>query len=161
MHVGTPAACGPTLRRAGPSDAAAVRELTRDAYAKWIPLIGREPTPMTEDYDRAIREGTVDLLLEGGELVALVWMVAHPDHLLIESLAVAPPHQGRGHGRRMLAHAEMLATSLGLPEARLYTNRKFASNIELYHRCGYTIDREEPFWGGVKVHMSKRVGAAQ
>ena len=45
----------PTIRRAGPSDALAVRELTRQAYAKWVPVIGREPTPMTADYERIVR----------------------------------------------------------------------------------------------------------
>ena len=58
----------------------------------------------------------------------------------------------------MLAHAEVLAAHQGHPEVRLYTNRKFASNVEFYRRHGYGIDREETFWGGVKVHMSKRVG---
>ena len=43
------------IRRAGEADAAAVRELTRSAYAKWVPLIGREPMPMTADYERAVR----------------------------------------------------------------------------------------------------------
>ena len=151
---------GPSIRRAGPADAAAVRALTRAAYAKWIPVIGREPTPMAEDYDRVVREHPVDLLLPSGEPVALVWMVLHPDHLLVESLAVAPAHQGQGHGRRMLAHAEGLAAGQGLPMVRLYTNRDFASNVALYGRAGYAIDREEPFRGGVKVHMSKRVGPA-
>ena len=32
-----------TLRRAAAADAAAVRALTREAYAKWVPVIGREP----------------------------------------------------------------------------------------------------------------------
>ena len=36
-------------------------------------------------------------------------------------------------------------------------SRKFAANIALYLRSGYAIDREEAFWGGVKVHMSKTV----
>ena len=112
---------------------------------------------MTADYDRIVRDDPVDLLLHDGELVALVWMVLHPDHLLIENLAVAPAHQGRGHGRRLLAHAEAFAARQGLPVVRLYTNRLFAANVELYLRSGYAIDREEPFWGGVKVHMSKRV----
>jgi len=147
-----------TIRRAVATDAAAVRDLTRRAYAKWIPLIGREATPATENYDRIVRRDPVDLLLADGELVALVWVVPHPDHLLIENLAVAPAHQGQGLGRRMLAHAEALAAHQGLPEVRLYTNRKFASNVEFYLRHGYGIDREEAFWGGVKVHMSKRVG---
>ena len=144
------------IRRAGPADASAIRELTSLAYAKWISLLGREPTPMTQDYDRIVREDPVDLLLLECELVALVWMAPHPDHLLIESLAVAPAHQGLGHGRRLLAHAEAFAAAQGLPLVRLYTNRLFTANVELYLRSGYAIDREEPFWGGVRVHMSKR-----
>lgn len=145
------------IRRASPPDAAAVRELTRRAYAKWVPVIGREPTPMTEDYASVVRTDPVDLLLQGGELVALVWMVPHQDHLLIENLAVTPARQGQGHGCRMLAHAEALASAQGLPVVRLYTNRLFAANVAFYARSGYTIDREEPFWGGIKVHMSKQV----
>jgi hypothetical protein len=35
------------LRRAALSDVYAVRELSKAAYAKWVPLIGREPMPMT------------------------------------------------------------------------------------------------------------------
>ena len=44
-------------------DASAVRELTRTAYAKWVPVIGREPKPMGADYDRAVRDHIVDLLI--------------------------------------------------------------------------------------------------
>jgi hypothetical protein len=32
-----------SLRRAEPADASAIRELSRAAYAKWIPVIGSEP----------------------------------------------------------------------------------------------------------------------
>ena len=37
----------------------------------------------------------------------------------------------------------------------LYTNKLFAGNVQLYLRLGYAIDREEPFLGGMTVHMSK------
>jgi ribosomal protein S18 acetylase RimI-like enzyme len=122
-----------------------------------MPLLGREPTPMAADYDRVVREDPVDLFLLDGVLVSLVWTVPYPDHLLIESLAVAPAQQGKGHGHPLLAHAEGLAVAQGLPEVRLYTNRLFTANIAFYARSGYAIDREETFWGGVRVHMSKRV----
>jgi hypothetical protein len=36
---------GIELRQATPADAAAIRSLTRAAYAKWVALIGREPKP--------------------------------------------------------------------------------------------------------------------
>jgi ribosomal protein S18 acetylase RimI-like enzyme len=148
------------LRRAHPSDAMSIRALTRTSYAKWVPIIGREPRPMAVDYHRAVREHMIDLLFVGPEMAGLIETVHKSDHLLIENVAVAPSFQGRGHGRYLLGHAEQLAASLRLPELRLYTNKQFAENIELYSQLGYTIDREEPFMGGITVHMNKPVTAA-
>jgi N-acetylglutamate synthase-like GNAT family acetyltransferase len=144
------------IRRAGPADAAAIAALTRDAYAKWVPVIGRQPKPMAADYDVAVREHLIELLEEDGELVALVECIVEPDHLLIENLAVSPAHQAQGHGRRLMARVEELARGLGLSEIRLYTNKLFAENVRLYVRIGYVIEREEPRNGGVTVHMIKR-----
>lgn len=56
-----------TLRQAVPADAPAIRALTRAAYAKWVPLIGREPKPMTADYEQAVRHHRFDLLYEEGD----------------------------------------------------------------------------------------------
>ena len=93
------------IRRAGRADAGAVRELTRSAYVKWVPVIGREPMPMVADYDRAVREHMIDLLFVGASLVALIETVNKADHLLIENVAVAPQFRGRGFGRLLLDHA--------------------------------------------------------
>jgi ribosomal protein S18 acetylase RimI-like enzyme len=145
------------LRPAVASDAAAVRELTRAAYAKWVPVIGREPMPMTADYDRAVREHRIDLLYLDDTLAALIETIDRADHLLIQNVAVSPDFQGRGFGRQLLAHAEQLATSMGYDEIRLYTNKAFAANLELYGKLGYQVDREEEFKGGIAVHMSKQL----
>ena len=146
-----------SIRPAGPGDAAAVRDLTRAAYAKWVPLIGREPMPMKADYEHAVREHLVDLLSAGPDLAALIEMIDEGDHLLIENLAVSPAFQGQGCGRLLLAHAEARAAALGRPELRLYTNKSFTGNVAFYQRGGYVIDREEPFKEGFTVYMSKRI----
>jgi ribosomal protein S18 acetylase RimI-like enzyme len=150
---------GLELRRATAADAAAVRALTREAYAKWVPVIGREPKPMTADYDAAIRDHRVELLCEGERIVALIETIAEPDALLIENVAVSPACQGRGLGRRLIAHAERLAAAMGHGEIRLYANARFVDNVAFYQRLGYMIAREEPFLGGRIVHMSKTLGA--
>ena len=116
------------IRRAVSADAAAVRALTRAAYAKWVPLIGREPTPMTADYDRAVVEHIIDLWEEDGELLALIEVIPAVNHLLIENIAVRPDQPGHGLGDTLLHHAEGLARSLGFDETQLYTNAAFASN---------------------------------
>ena len=45
-----------TIKRAGPEEADDIRALTRKAYAPWVDIVGREPLPMTADYDKAVRE---------------------------------------------------------------------------------------------------------
>ena len=145
------------LRRATLADAAAVRQLTRDAYAKWVPLIGREPKPMTADYAAAVRDHRIDPLYLDGKLAALIETIPQSDHLLIENVAVSPAFQGRGLGRRLMAHAEGLAAGAGQTELRLYTNKMFAANVQLYLRLGYRLDREEVLSVGTAVHMSKRL----
>ncbi len=143
------------IRLGRAADAAAIRHLTRAAYAKWVPVIGREPLPMAADYEAALRTHRFDLLFADGALAALVETARHPDHLFVVNLAVAPAHQGRGHGRTLLAHAEALAAPL--TTVRLLTNKGFAANLAFYARLGYGIDREEPFLNGTAVHLSKRV----
>jgi GNAT superfamily N-acetyltransferase len=148
-----------TLRLATPDDAGAIRNLTRAAYAKWVPLIGREPKPMTADYEQAVRTHRFDLLMVEGKLAALVETVSHADHLMIENVAVEPALQGRGFGATLIAHAEQLAAVSGLRQVRLYTNQRFIENVTLYVKLGYRVDREEAIPGGVAVHMSKDVVA--
>lgn len=145
-----------SLRRAGAGDAGAVRELSRLAYAKWVPLIGREPFPMTADYGNAVIAHMIDLHEENSTLIALVETVAMDDHLLIENIAVHPSHQGKGLGDALLAHAEELAATRNFDETRLYTNEAFVSNVAFYERRGYSVYSREPIRaGGHLVRMRK------
>lgn len=146
-----------TIRPATSDDVEIVTALTRAAYAKWIPVIGREPLPMKADYVVAIRDHRIDLLCNGPEVAALIEMIRRPRDVLIENVAVAPQFQKRGYGRRLLAHAETIATQGGLSEIRLYTNAKFETNLRLYEGLGYEVEREEAFQGGVLIHMLKRI----
>lgn len=149
-----------TLRRAVAADAAAVRALVRDAYAKWVPVIGREPKPMTANYDTAVRLNRVDLAHVEGELAGVIETIDRSDHLLIENVAVAPQRHGQGLGRALMEHAETVARAAGYREVRLYTNQRFAENVRLYLALGYSIDREEESSLGVTVYMSKPLKAA-
>ena len=145
-----------SFRRAEAADAAAVRALTRAAYAKWVPVIGREPKPMSADYAKAVRLNRIDLGFLGDELAGLIETIDRSDHLLIENVAVAPARHGQGIGRALMAHAETVARGAGYRELRLYTNQRFETNVRLYLRLGYRIDREEEVAGrGIAVFMSK------
>jgi ribosomal protein S18 acetylase RimI-like enzyme len=148
------------LRVGGPGDAAAIGALTREAYAKWVPVAGREPLPMTVDYAQAVEAHRFDLLEADGALAALIETTPEGDELLIVNVAVRPGFQGRGFGVRLLKHAEALAAEQGLKGTRLYTNKLFAENIRLYERLGYVLERDEEVAPGlVRVHMARALSS--
>ena len=148
------------FRPAKPEDAGLIRDLVRAAYAKWVPIIGREPQPMKADYERAIREHQIDMLYVACTFVGLIETMLQPDHLWIENVAVRPESQGHGLGRQLLALAERKAVEAGCGELRLLTNDAFTANVALYSRAGYSVDRREPFMGGTTVYMSKKLAPA-
>jgi ribosomal protein S18 acetylase RimI-like enzyme len=144
------------MRTATPADADDVRRLTREAYAKWVSLLGREPKPMNADYAIAVVQHRIDLLYLAGSLAGLIEMVFQDDALLVENVAIAPALQGRGLGSRLMLHAESLARTARCRRIRLYTNQRFAENIRLYRSLGYALTGEEDLGGGtIRVDMAK------
>ena len=59
-------------RPASSQDVPMIRELVRADYAKWVPIIGRAPLPMTADYEVAVREHEFEILYADGEMVGLI-----------------------------------------------------------------------------------------
>jgi GNAT superfamily N-acetyltransferase len=147
-----------SFRRATSADAGTVRDITRAAYTKWVAVIGREPKPMTANYEQVVIDHIIDLLEEDGRPIALIEVIPEPSHLLIENIAVLPDWHGKGIGGLLLEHAETIARSLRLPELRLYTNAMFATNIAFYAHRGFTefLREQHAGLGGV-VHMKKAI----
>lgn len=145
------------FRPARTEDADAIRDVVRAAYARWVPVIGREPLPMKADYQKAVSEHRIDLVCSAGSITGLIEMMLREDHLWIENVAVSPEQQGKGLGRRLLTHAETIAKENGLSEVRLLTNAAFVLNVRLYEKTGYVITTSEPFMGGTTLHMSKHL----
>jgi len=125
------------LRPADATDVEAVRCLVREAYAVYVPRIGREPAPMAADYEGLVAAGEVTVAVEDQAIVGVIVLRAQPDSLLVENVAVAPAAQGRGIGRTLLAHAEIRAGALGLRRLALYTNAKMTENLSFYPALGY------------------------
>jgi len=147
-----------SFRRATASDAGTIRDVTRAAYAKWVAVIGREPKPMTADYNEAAVAHVIDLLEEDGRPIALIEIIPNPSYLLIENVAVKPDRHGEGVGGVLLERAETIARSLSVNELRLYTNAKFSTNLSFYaHRGFVEFSREPHAAGGEIVHMKKLI----
>ncbi len=146
------------LRRAKAADAAAIRQLTQEVYAKWIAVIGREPMPMRANYENAVQDHWIDLAEEDGELIGFIEMIPRADHLFVENLAVANAHQGQGLATRLLQHAEALAQKCELPQVQLATNQAFLNNLTFYQNRGYEAYETSAFaMGGIGVRFRKFV----
>lgn len=145
------------ISRGTTQDVDLIRDFTRAAYAKWIPLIGREPLPMSADYETALREHRFDLLYKEVALAAVIETISRSDHLHIQNLCVSPKFQRLGLGSRLLNYAQEMAVGENLPALRLDTNKYFTGNIDLYLRHGFSIAWEKPVDGGVHVHMVKQI----
>jgi GNAT superfamily N-acetyltransferase len=146
------------LSEAGAADAPRLSALSRAAYAKWLPLLGRPPIPYTADYEALLADHETWIAVEAdGRDVAALVLRAAADHLLIWSVAVLPAQQGKGLGRALMAFAEGRALARRLPEIRLYTNLLMEANRRLYARLGYAETAREDRGDRVIVHMAKRV----
>ncbi len=149
------------MRPATGDDLAAVREITAAAYAPHTALLGGPPLPVIEDYEPRIARDEVWLRDDGSVISALAVFERHADHLLIFSLAVAPPFQRQGLGIELLRFMDVQAVEWGLAEVRLYTNARMERNIALYCAYGFqeTGRRPNPYRPGwMLVDMAKPAG---
>ena len=145
------------VRPARVEDAEPMRRVVRDAYAHYVPRIGGEPAPMTADYDQVMARGQAWVAEQRGQLVGLLVLVSADDHLLLESIAVAPNRQGSGIGALLLNKAEERAHASGLPEIRLYTNQTMTENLTYYTRHGYHETHRTTQDGYCRVYFVKTI----
>jgi ribosomal protein S18 acetylase RimI-like enzyme len=127
----------PHIREATEGDAAPMRAIARAAYAKYVPRIGREPSPMVADYEAAVAANRAVVIEAGGSVRG--YMIAWPelDAYFIENIGVDPECQGGGLGRCLIDHAVLQADRLGLPALRLYTNALMTENLSMYAHIGF------------------------
>jgi ribosomal protein S18 acetylase RimI-like enzyme len=145
------------LRRARANDAPALHDIAQRAYGVYVERIGRRPAPMDDNYDERIRAARVFVADDDG-VVGLIVLVATPDHVLIENVAVDPDHQRAGIGRALMSLAEGYADELRLARLRLYTNVAMVENIRLYTTPGYKEDCRQITSSFDRVYMSKHLG---
>jgi len=127
----------PEIVQAARGDARAVARCVRAAYAHYVERIGREPAPMTADYEALIGAGEVWVARAGEDVAGVLVLRPRPPALLLENIAVAPDRQGEGLGRALMAFAEDRARAEGLAEVVLYTNERMTENLRFYPALGY------------------------
>ena len=145
------------FRPAVEGDVPAIEALVREAYAMYVPRIGREPAPVTADHAGLVAAGRTSVVEADGEVAGVIVLIPGSDHLVVENVAVSPRMQGRGLGRELMAFAERRAAELGMAELRLYTNQLMTENIALYPALGYTETGRRVEDGFARIYFSKRI----
>jgi len=143
------------IRLARADEAGTVRDLVRAAYAHYVPRIGREPAPMTDDYARRIADGQAWVLERDGVLAGVVVLEETVERFLLDNVAVASAFRGTGVGQELLKFAEAEARRRGPPPPLLYTNAAMTENIALYGRIGYVETGRVGEKGFRRVYMAK------
>lgn len=142
-------------RRATAADLAAIEDLIDQAFGKYVARIGRRPAPMDADYAGMLDTANVWVLSSPAGLVGALVTHARDDHLLVETIAVAPGAQGRGYGPMLLERAEQDAHEAGFTQIRLCTNAAMTENLRFYPRHGYVETRRAQQDGFDRVFFTK------
>jgi ribosomal-protein-alanine N-acetyltransferase len=86
----------------------------------------------------ALRDDVVFVAREDGVQAGYVALARNAgEGLVIEQLLVAPGHQHRGVGRRLLAHAEGYAIAQGAPSLLIVAELDNHAARRFYTRCGF------------------------
>jgi ribosomal protein S18 acetylase RimI-like enzyme len=143
------------IRPAVASDEPAIRECAEQAYACYVPLMGRKPAPMVADFAAQIAAGQVHVATDDqGTFQGFIVFYAEDGHVMLENVAVRPRAAGQGIGRKLIGFCEDAARRRGM-NVHLYTNEKMTENLLIYPRLGYVEVGRRTEHGFNRVYFEK------
>lgn len=126
------------IRRASENDVPAIRECVEQAYQKYVARLGRRPAPMDANFAAEVSRGETYLATtDADELAGLITFFPTNNVILIENIAIALHHQGKGISRKLIDFCETQARLMSLPCLELYTNVLMTENLTLYPHLGF------------------------
>lgn len=144
------------IRLAEASDEPDIRDCAEQAYARYVPVIGRKPAPMIADFITQIAAGVVYVATDDqARFQGFIVFYAKEGHFLLENVAVLPSAAGRGVGKTLISFCENTARQRGVNAVYLYTNEKMTDNLSIYPRLGYVKVAERREDGFNRVYFEK------
>jgi ribosomal protein S18 acetylase RimI-like enzyme len=141
------------VRAARVADIADVERIVAAAFRPFTRRTGIVPAPMSTDWATTISAAAASVAVVDDRVVGVLVLWPHPDHVLVDTIAVDPAAQGRGVGSALLAHAEAGARVL-----RLYTNAGMTEALAYYPRRGFALTGRRREDGFDRVLFEKRLG---
>jgi ribosomal protein S18 acetylase RimI-like enzyme len=146
---------GDMIRQAEARDESAIRDCAEQAYARYVPVIGRKPAPMVADFAAQIAAGEVYVATDEQDAFAgFIVFYAEDGHILLENVAVLPRAAGRGVGKALIGFCEDAARQRGM-NVHLYTNEKMTENLSIYPKLGYVEVARRTEDGFNRVYFEK------
>jgi GNAT superfamily N-acetyltransferase len=146
------------IRQAVAEDDAVIQDCAEQAYARYIPSLGRKPEPMTANFKTQISAGQAYVATDADEGV-LGFIVFYPSEcgILLESVAVLPGAAGQGIGKELISFCEDEARRRGFNVVYLYTNEKMTENLLIYPCLGYAEVARRVVDGFSRVFFEKKL----
>ena len=144
------------IRLAEANDEPEIRDCAEQAYARYVPMIGRKPAPMVADFVTQIAAGMVYVATDDQAIFqGFIVFYAEEEHILLENVAVLPSAAGRGVGRALISFCEDAARQRGMNGVHLYTNEKMTDNLSIYPKLGYVKVAQRTKDGFKRVYFEK------
>ena len=144
-----------SIRAAKPEDAGSILDCVTAAYEHYIPLIGKPPGPMLDDYGANIANYDVYVAESDSRLAGILVLIRQADRLLLDNVAVGPGFQGQGIGKRLMAFAEDCGLNWGFHTIELYTHEVMQENVVIYKKLGYQESERKTVNGYDRIYMRK------
>jgi ribosomal protein S18 acetylase RimI-like enzyme len=149
---------GSRVRTARNVDVPAIEAVVSEAFAPFLARTGIRPAPLDTDWPTVVSALGASVATRDERIVGVLVLWPHPDHVLVETLAVAPQEQGGGIGSALLDRAELVAIESGSSTVRLYTNAAMTEALAYYPRRGFTEIGRFREHGFSRVLFEKRLG---
>ena len=145
------------MRAGRDADIPDVERLVEAAFAPFVTETGIRPAPLSTDWPTVVSALGLMVATADERVVGALVVWPHPDHVLVETVAVDPASQHLGAGTALLGVAERLAIESGTNTVRLSTNTAMTANRAYYSRRGFVETGRGPEQGYDRVRFEKRL----
>jgi len=149
---------GTRVRAARNADIPAIERLVADAFAAFVTRTGIRPAPLGHDWTTVISAVGASVATRDERIVGVLVLWPHPDHVLVDTLVIAPEEQGGGIGSALLDRAELTAIETGANAVRLSTIAAMTEALAFTSRRGFTEVGRDVQDGFDRVRLEKRLG---
>jgi GNAT superfamily N-acetyltransferase len=146
------------IREASQADAPAAKACVIGSFDPYVERIGKPPAPMLLDFPAEIEARHVWVAETKRKVVEVLVQYETGEGFYIDTVAVAPLHQGSGVGRALLQFAEQEALRRGYGSIYLCTNARMTENQIFYPRIGYSEYARKLDQGYDRVFYRKSLG---